>query len=190
MAWTQQLWSQVCEQGWCGTAIPEEYGGLGIGRIELCALAEELGRALAPVPFASSIYAFAEGLLLAGSEAQKRALLPLVASGEVIGALAFSEGPGVLTPERIETRVARGRMTGVKTPVIDGVAAHRALVLAKDADGRAGLYVVDLTGEGVAREIAENAGSDAGRGEGRVFRRAGGVARRSRCGIADSRPDI
>ena len=68
------LWSRIGEQGWCGAAIPEEYGGIGMGYVELCALAEELGRALAPVPFASTVYLFAEALLLAGSEAQKRPL--------------------------------------------------------------------------------------------------------------------
>ena len=76
------LWARIVEQGWCGAAIPEEYGGLGLGYVELCALAEELGRAVAPIPFASSIYTFAEALLLAGSEDQKSALLPQIASGE------------------------------------------------------------------------------------------------------------
>ena len=63
------LWGRIVEQGWCGATIPEAYGGLGLGYVELCALAEELGRAVAPVPFASSIYFFAEALMLAGSEA-------------------------------------------------------------------------------------------------------------------------
>ena len=91
------LWARIVEQGWCGATIPEAYGGLGLGYVELCALAEELGRAVAPVPFASSIYFFAEALMLAGSEEQKSELLPLVASGELIGTLAVSEGAGVLT---------------------------------------------------------------------------------------------
>jgi len=60
------LWERIGEQGWCGAAIPEEYGGLELGYVELCALAEELGRAVAPVPFASSVYLFAEALLVAG----------------------------------------------------------------------------------------------------------------------------
>ena len=62
------LWGRIVEQGWCGATIPEAYGGLGLGYVELCALAEELGRAVAPVPFASSIYFFAEALKLAGGE--------------------------------------------------------------------------------------------------------------------------
>ena len=54
----KELWSQISEMGWTGTAIPEEYGGLGLGMLELCVIAEELGRSLAPTPFSSSIYLF------------------------------------------------------------------------------------------------------------------------------------
>jgi alkylation response protein AidB-like acyl-CoA dehydrogenase len=144
------LWRRIGEQGWCGAAVPEAYGGLGIGYVELCALAEELGRALAPVPFASSVYQFAEALLLAGSEEQKAALLPQLAAGGVIGTFAVSEGPGVLTPERIAARFAGGSLTGTKLPVADGLAADRAVVLAV-ADEGPGLYLVDLAGAGVER---------------------------------------
>jgi alkylation response protein AidB-like acyl-CoA dehydrogenase len=148
------LWQKIGAQGWCGAAIPEAYGGFDVGHVELCALAEELGRALAPVPFASSIYQFAETLLYAGSEAQKHALLPRIASGEKIGTLAFSEGPGVLTAERIATRYANGALTGTKLPVTDGAAAHHAVVLARArSDAGPGLFLVDLNGAGVSREI-------------------------------------
>ena len=66
------LWARIGEQGWCGATIPERHGGLGLGYVELCALAEELGRAIAPVPFASSIYFFAEALMLAAIGPAKR----------------------------------------------------------------------------------------------------------------------
>ena len=59
------LWKQIAEMGWTGTAIPEEFGGLGLGYLELCVIAEEMGRALAPVPFSSTVYLFAEALLVA-----------------------------------------------------------------------------------------------------------------------------
>jgi len=70
------LWKQIAEMGWHGTAIPEEFGGLGLGYLELCVIAEELGRALAPVPFSSTVYLFAEAILAAGSEEQKKKYLP------------------------------------------------------------------------------------------------------------------
>lgn len=145
------LWARIGEQGWCGAAIPESYGGLGLGYVELCALAEELGRAVAPIPFASSIYLFAEALLLAGSEAQKSALLPLIATGELIGTLAVSEGPGAFAGGQVTARVTGGRMSGVKLPVADGLAAGKAVVLAQGEDGPQ-LYLVDLLGPGVTRE--------------------------------------
>jgi len=56
------LWKAIAEMGWMGTAIPENYGGLGLGYLELCVIAEELGRVLAPVPFSSTVYLFAEAL--------------------------------------------------------------------------------------------------------------------------------
>jgi len=149
------LWARIGEQGWCGAAIPESYGGLGFGYVELCALAEELGRAVAPVPFASSVYLFAEAVLLAGSEAQKAALLPQVATGELVGTMAVTEGPGPLLPERLAARVRGsalgGALTGVNLPVTDGLVATRAVVLAQGEAGP-GLYLVDLTGPGVTRE--------------------------------------
>ena len=149
------LWGRIVEQGWCGATIPEAYGGLGLGYVELCALAEELGRAVAPVPFASSIYFFAEALKLAGGEEQKSQLLPLVASGELIGTLAISEGAGVLTYARIAAKVSGGKLSGTKLPVADGMAAARAVVLAKGEDGLS-LYLVDLRGEGVTRQAVSN----------------------------------
>ena len=153
------LWGRIVEQGWCGATIPESYGGLGLGYVELCALAEELGRAVAPVPFASSIYFLAEALMLVGSEQQKSELLPLVASGELIGTLAVAEGAGVLTEARISAKVSGGRVFGTKLPVADGMAAGRAVVLAQGDDGGdtgLGLYLVDLIGEGVSREAVSN----------------------------------
>jgi alkylation response protein AidB-like acyl-CoA dehydrogenase len=149
------LWDRIVEQGWCGATIPESYGGLGLGYVELCALAEELGRAVAPVPFASSIYFFAEALMVAGSEAQKSSMLPRIASGELIGTLAVSEGAGVLTEARIAAQVSAGKLFGTKLPVTDGMAAGHAVVLAL-SDLGLGLYLVDLKGPGVSRTAVSN----------------------------------
>src|SRR5689334_22737618 len=102
------LWKGVAAQGWLGAAIPEEHGGLGLGHLELCVIAEELGRAAAPIPFASTVYFLAEAVMLAGSEAQKAALLPKIAAGEVIGCVATSEGPGVLNAAALQTSVSGG----------------------------------------------------------------------------------
>ena len=66
------VWKGIAEMGWLGTAIPEEYGGLGLGYLELCVIAEELGRAAAPVPFSSTIYLFAEALLGRAAKIRKK----------------------------------------------------------------------------------------------------------------------
>ncbi len=145
------VWQKVVEMGWLGAAIPEEHGGLGLGALELCILAEEMGRALAPVPFASSVYFFAEGLMLAGSEAQKAAVLPGVASGDVIGCYALSEGPGHADPAALSVSFDGTSLSGTKVPVTDGDIATHALVLAKEGSG-ASLVLVELSGAGVSRQ--------------------------------------
>lgn len=155
----RDLWRSMAEMGWLGTTIPEEFGGIGLGHLELCVIAEELGRSLAPVPFSSSIYLAAEALLLAGSETQKRHYLPKLASGEMIGTFALSEGPPPPTPRSIQATCRGGRLTGVKLPVPDGEAADFAIVAARTVEETGphaiSLFLVDLTGEGVQREALQ-----------------------------------
>ena len=146
-AYDAPLWKSVAEQGWLGAAIPEEHGGLGLGHVELCAIAEELGRACAPIPFASTVYFVAEALMLHGSDAQKAKWLPRIAAGEAIGAFASAEGKGPVTARSLRTTVSSGRLTGEKIPVTDGDVADLIVVLAKD-----GLYLVEK-GEGVSAEV-------------------------------------
>ncbi len=145
------LWLAVAEMGWTGATIPEAYGGSGLGHLELCAIAEELGRVIAPIPFATTIYIFAEAIMLAGNEAQKARLLPGVVSGTMIGCLGHSEGPGALTAGATKAKVERGRLTGAKMPVTDGDIATHAIISARDSNGVA-LFLVDLSSQGVTRE--------------------------------------
>jgi len=150
------LWAGLGEMGFLGIAIPEEYGGLGAGYLELCVVAEELGRVIAPVPFSSSVFLATEFLLMAGSDAQKAAYLPKLASGEVIGTFAFAEGTGTATPRSIKTAASAGTLSGVKLPVADGDIADFAIVAARTGAGgdeRAiSLFIVDLDAKGVRRE--------------------------------------
>ena len=152
---SKALYKEIAELGWCGTAIPEASGGLGLGDVELCAVAEELGRALAPVPFASSIYFFAAGVMAAGSAEQRSRLLPRLARGELVGCFATAEGSGAYQHRSIEAHVTAGRLNGVKIPVIDGDVADLALVLAADAP-EASLFLVDLSDPGVQRSALES----------------------------------
>ena len=153
------LWKQLGELGYLGATIPEAYGGIGAGHLEACVIAEELGRAVAPVPFSSSIALVAEALMLAGSEAQKERWLPKLAAGEAVGALALAEGPGRPAPSSMACTAtsAGGRttLTGGKIAVADGDVADIAVVVARAAgtQGEAGigLYLVELAGAGVTR---------------------------------------
>lgn len=150
------LWKGVAEMGWLGTALPEELGGAGMGELELLLIAEEVGRALAPIPFGSSVYGATEALQRFGSEAQRKKHLPALAGGERIGTLALAEGPGEIDARTAEgVKLEGGRLTGEKWPVLDGDVAGLAVVLARGPEGPS-LVLCDLEGEGVSRTPLES----------------------------------
>ena len=144
--YARDLWTGMAGMGFQGAAIPEAYGGVGYGYLELCVIAEEIGRCVAPVPFSSSVYLAAEALLVGGTDEQKEKYLPGLASGEKIGTLAFAEGIGRCTAETCSAVFDGGTVSGTKVPVPDGDIADFAIVVT-----RSGLVLVDLNGEGVTR---------------------------------------
>jgi alkylation response protein AidB-like acyl-CoA dehydrogenase len=152
------LWKQLGALGFLGAAIPEAYGGLGLGYLELCVIAEEVGRSLAPVPMSSSVYLAAEILKDAGSDAQKTAWLPHLASGEAAGTLALVETSGRDVLANIQATAAGGAINGVKIAVADGAAADFAIVLARSAASAQSLslYLVDLNDAGVQRKTLKS----------------------------------
>ena len=154
-----KVWKGLADLGLLGIAIPEEFGGAGAGGLELCVVAEELGRAVAPVPYSSTVYLASELLMLAGSDAQKKQWLPRIASGNAIGTLALVEGVGDATPKSIRASFAGGKITGTKTLVPEGEIADFAIVVARAAAGDdergVGLYIVDMKGAGVSAKGVE-----------------------------------
>ena len=104
--------------GWTGAAIPEEYGGAGLGHLEPVRAGGGAGPALAPVPFSSSVYLAAEAIMLAGSEAQKKAWLPKLAAGEAIGTLRrWPKGPArPIVAQTLRTPFRDGTLTGDEAP--------------------------------------------------------------------------
>ena len=151
---SRELWAGAAGMGWLGAVIPEAWGGAGFGHAEIVLVAEELGRALAPIPFVTSA-AVAEAILVAGTEEQKDRHLPGFAGGDRIGTLALAEGRGVVRPENVRTRYrGDGTLAGTKVAAPDGAAANLALVLARDDADRPVLALADL--EGVARTAEES----------------------------------
>ena len=154
------LWKRIgTELGWPAAVIPEEYGGLGLGPIEMVALMEEMGASLLCSPFFSSI-CLASGVLLAGgTDAQKTDLLPALASAETTAALAHAEKNGRWDAAGVEA-VARAEggdfvLTGTKTYVLDGASADLLLVAAR-REGTTGeegvsVFVVAADAAGVER---------------------------------------
>jgi alkylation response protein AidB-like acyl-CoA dehydrogenase len=164
-----ELWKGLAEMGFLGVAIPEEFGGAGAGHLELCVIAEEMGRALAPVPFSSTVYLAAEALLLAGSDAQKKTWLPKIAAGEVIGTLALFESTGNPSPKAIKLAADGGVLNGSKKPVPDGVISDFAIVAARTgSSGRESdisLFLVDMKGGGVEAKELTNVDPTRGQAE-------------------------
>ncbi|WP_316214713.1 acyl-CoA dehydrogenase family protein [Bradyrhizobium sp. SZCCHNR2035] len=165
----RELWKGLAEMGFLGVAIPEEFGGAGAGHLELCVIAEEMGRALAPVPFSSTVYLAAEALMLAGSEAQKRKWLPKIASGEAIGTLALFEGAGNPSSKAIKLEASNGVLNGSKKPVADGAIADFVVVAARTAstgrDSDVSLFLVDVKAGGIEAKSLTNLDPTRGQAE-------------------------
>ena len=151
----EELWKKIVALGWTGIRIPEEYGGLGLGHLELCVIAEELGRFLAPVPFSSSVYLFTEALIIYGSDEIKKELLPQLISGDAIGTIAVTEEFFAPSAENINVTCNNGKINGKKIAVPDAGIATHVIVVAKSNKG-VSLNIVDLTSEGVSVEHQEN----------------------------------
>jgi len=148
-SYDEDLWSKIIEMGFTATSIPEEYGGLGLGYLELCVIAEELGRSLAPTPFSSSVYLASEAVINFGDDSTKQVYLPALAAGEKIGAFAHTESNTSPTESNIECSFSDGSLSGTKIAVVDGDIAGFYIVTAKN-DSSVGLYLVDASSDGVS----------------------------------------
>lgn len=150
-----RYWKQFSEMGWTGMAIPEAYGGSGNELLDVAVLFEELGTGPVPGPLFSSAVLCARILLETGTEAQKKALLPEVASGKRVFALAFTEAQFGWNAENVKMRAKKEGgdyvLSGTKVFVDDAEFATDLLVVA-GIEGSIGLslFRVDAKAKGVA----------------------------------------
>jgi len=159
-------WQQLADLGVLGLNVPVEYGGLGAGAAETLIVMQAFGRALLVDPYVPTAVVAVEALVRGGTERQKSHLLPQIAAGERRFALAVSEPDAryaIDAPATTATPTSTGgfRLTGRKSVVIGGGAAHELLTVARTGDGvesagtaagapPLGLFRVDARSRGVS----------------------------------------
>lgn len=137
-AFDAKLWAKLAEQGYTGIIFPEEFGGVGLGIVELVLLMEEAGRALLPGPFFSTV-AMAGSLLdvLASKEQKKKYLAP-ICRGEARATVAFLEPNGTWDISDVHLTAVNGKLKGEKLFVPDAAVADWIIVVARN-----GVFLVD-----------------------------------------------
>ena len=154
----REVWKEMAHMGWAGVLVPEEHGGAGFGYVGAGLIAEEIGRNLSATPVLSTAVLAVTALIRGGTVAQKEALLPAIASGDLIVALASDE-KNRHAPHSIATRAAGGsgklKLSGRKIHVLDGHVADRLIVTARtsgDVESRDGitLFLIDAKASGVS----------------------------------------
>jgi alkylation response protein AidB-like acyl-CoA dehydrogenase len=132
---TDDFWAKLGEQGWLGLIYPEEYGGSGLGFVDLVVLMEEMGRASMPGPFFSTVLLGGLAILEAGSTAQRKEWLPKIATGQAKVTLAWTE-PNARWDAAGVTVTARESgggftLSGTKLFVLDAHLADAIVVVAR-----------------------------------------------------------
>jgi alkylation response protein AidB-like acyl-CoA dehydrogenase len=150
----------MADLGWLGLAFPEEDGGQGLGFVDLTVILEEMGAALLPSPFFSTVILAGQTILIGGSEAQKHAYLPKIADGSLLATLAMTEPSGRVDAEGISEMQAVSeedgfQLSGTKLFVLDAHVSDLLVVAArtKDAGDKSfgvSLFLVDATTPGIS----------------------------------------
>ncbi|CDO27650.1 acyl-CoA dehydrogenase family protein [Mycolicibacterium porcinum] len=157
----RELWRKLAAQGVTGLLVDSEYGGVGLGALELEAVAEATGAALLPAPFLSSAVLASALIGAAGTEDDKRRLLPALVDGTSVGTVAITGSRGTWAPEGVAVRAAAERdshdadhtLTGNAHYVLHGQAADVILVVAR-IDGDFGIFQIVPDADGFERTAA------------------------------------
>ena len=155
---SRDLWKQMVALGWAGMTIPEEFGGFGFGYGGLEVVLEETGRTLVPSPLIATVLLCTTAVNLGGNQVQKSSLLPSIAAGKLLMALALEE-TAFHQPTRIACSAKKESagfvLNGHKSFVLDGHVADKLIVVARtsgavdDANGIS-LFLVDRDAHGVS----------------------------------------
>jgi alkylation response protein AidB-like acyl-CoA dehydrogenase len=143
-AYDAALWSKLTDQGYTGIIFPEEYGGVGLGKVELMLLMEEAGRALLPGPFFSTVVLAGSLLDAVAAPAHKKQYLAPICRGEARATVAFLEASANWNPRDVQLTAVNGKLTGEKLFVSDAAIADFLIVVARD-----GVFVVDSKARGL-----------------------------------------
>ena len=152
--YSHDMWNAMAEMGWLGLPFPEEYGGEGLGFVELAVLLEEMGSALLPGPYFSTVVMAGVALAEAGSEDQKNEYLARLARGQLIATMAITEPSGLWEPRGIEATARRSDngyvINGVKLYVPNAHVSDYVIVAARTGEGDTdiSLFIVPLFGGG------------------------------------------
>jgi len=147
----RDLWAELSKAGLLGIAVPEAYGGSGMGLVELCLILEQQGRRVAPVPLLATLVSGAKAIAEHGSLSQREEWLPRVVAGQTVLSVALAE-PGANDPATPSTTAlledGRWRIDGTKVGVPYAHVADRILVPARSQLGK-GVFMVSPTAPGV-----------------------------------------
>ncbi|MBO0820738.1 MAG: acyl-CoA dehydrogenase family protein, partial [Nocardiopsaceae bacterium] len=155
------LWKEMVELGWTGLALPESFGGVGEGFLELCLVLEELGRVRVPTPLAATAACCGLPLLSVGTEAQKSEWLGAITEGRIMS-YAVSGAPG--GGDVVAERSGDGLVLDGEAPFVPYAdAAGQLLVTARSGAGGPVAAIVDTAAPGVSREPLDVVGDPASR---------------------------
>jgi alkylation response protein AidB-like acyl-CoA dehydrogenase len=157
-AYDAALWTKLAEQGFTGIITPEEYGGMGLGKVELVLLLEEAGYALLPGPYYSTVALAGSVIDACGTPEQKKKYLERIATGQARATLALVEAAGSWDPDGLKISASGNKLTGTKLFVPDAAVADFIVVVASDdvfvVDAKApGLHIEPMKGMDLARKI-------------------------------------
>jgi alkylation response protein AidB-like acyl-CoA dehydrogenase len=147
-AFDASLWAKLAEQGYTGIIFPEEFGGVGLGLVELILLMEEAGRVLLPGPFFSTVAMAGSLLETAATKEQKRKYLEPICRGGARATVAFFEAEGSWDLADVRLTEVNGRLRGEKLFVPDAAVADWILVVARN-----GVFLVETKAPGTRVEL-------------------------------------